>query len=86
MTRSQLNRAVARATGDERDIISSRGFSLVDETPAIDENDLDEVIADWDRIRADESGSLRGSSISSTMQSRGAKRKKMTYRSTRVVG
>ena len=54
MTNSQLYRAVARATGDDRFVIMSRGFSLVDETPSIDAEDLEALIMDWDRVRDEE--------------------------------
>jgi hypothetical protein len=87
MTRSQLNRAVARATGDGREIISSRGFSLVDETAAIDDQDLDQIIADWDRIRDEEIQSLgRRWSLAATTVPKRRRRNKGTDRSTRIVG
>lgn len=50
MTQAQLNRAVARATGDECEVIAHRGFSLVtDEEPA-EEDDLLAMMTDWQQL------------------------------------
>lgn len=58
MTKSRFTNAIARATGEDYDIIAHRGFSLVsDECPLIDD-DLDLLIADWDRIQAEDAFSL----------------------------
>ena len=51
MTQYQLDKAVARATGDNLGVISRLGFSLAD--PIFVEHDpepcdLDDVILDWD--------------------------------------
>lgn len=54
MRPSQFHRAVAAATGEDHELILQRGFSLVDEAPAIDDEDLEALIADWDRIEAEE--------------------------------
>jgi len=54
MTRTQLNRAVARATGDDCEVVSYRGFNLVQEDPVLLNEDLDALIADWERIEAEE--------------------------------
>lgn len=54
MRPSQFHQAVAAATGEDHDVILQRGFSLVDEAPAIDDEDLEALIADWDRIEAEE--------------------------------
>jgi len=52
MTIQQLQRAVARATGEDRAVIAARGFSLViDETPS--EDDVPGRIVDWDDLRED---------------------------------
>lgn len=53
MTQSQLNRAVSKATGEDFEVIARRGFSLVDEDPAEEEDDLRQFI-DWDQLDADE--------------------------------
>lgn len=54
MRPSKFHQAVAAATGEDHDVILQRGFSLVDEAPAIDDEDLEALIADWDRIEAEE--------------------------------
>ena len=40
MTENELNRAVARATGETVSEIRTRGFSLVEDTPDADESPL----------------------------------------------
>lgn len=85
MTRYELNRAVARATGDRRDIIASRGFSLVNDTAAIDDLDLEAVIADWDRIREEELRASGAWSLSSPSQPLRRRRKAVGNRSIEVV-
>ena len=40
MTQAQLNRAVSKSTGDDFDVIDRRGFSLVDDEPPLQEDDL----------------------------------------------
>jgi hypothetical protein len=57
------------------------GDSILD-SAAIDDDDLDDVIADWDRIRAEEFQSNAAWSVSSIAQLRGTRRKKMTYTAT----
>lgn len=54
MTKSQLHRAVARATGDDCEVIMYRGFSLVDEESPLHDDDIEALIADWDQIEAEE--------------------------------
>ena len=54
MTKSQLHRAVARATGDDHHVIMYRGFSLVDEESPLHDDDIEALIADWDQIDAEE--------------------------------
>ena len=47
MTPAQLQRAVARATGEDLAVITARGFSLVtDETPS--EDDIPGQFVDWE--------------------------------------
>ena len=54
MSPLELRRALARATGESHDVITSRGFSLVsDMIPLVDE-DFDDLIADWEMIEAEE--------------------------------
>lgn len=54
MRRSQFHSAVARATGEDHGVILQRGFSLVDDTPAIENDDIDALITDWERVEAEE--------------------------------
>ena len=58
MTQSQLNRAVSRATGDDFDVIDSRGFSLVDEDAPLQDDDLEALIVDWDHIQAEQATAI----------------------------
>jgi len=58
MTQSQLNRAVSRATGEDCDLIDRRGFSLVDDESPVQEDDMQALIVDWDRIQAEQSTAL----------------------------
>lgn len=50
MTQSELNQAVSHATGDDCDVIDRRGFSLVEETPPLEDDDLLALITDWQRL------------------------------------
>ena len=52
MPPSELHRAVSRHTGDDQWTIRNRGFSLVDESAPLDEEDWDALIRDWDRLAA----------------------------------
>ena len=52
MTQTQLNRAVSAATGEDRDVIARRGFSLLDEELPEEDDDLRQFI-DWDQLEAD---------------------------------
>ncbi|HEY4260352.1 MAG TPA: hypothetical protein VGM98_09335 [Schlesneria sp.] len=54
MRRSQFHDAVVRATGEDHGVILSRGFSLVDDSPAIENDDIDALIADWERVESEE--------------------------------
>lgn len=49
MTARDLQRAVARATGEDIDTIASLGFSLLEEDGP-DEDDLVERFLDWDDV------------------------------------
>lgn len=51
MTTQDLHRAVARATGEDIETIAARGFSLVDDGTAADD-DLVERFLDWDEFDA----------------------------------
>ncbi len=53
MTQTQLNRAVSRATGEDFDLISRRGFSFVDGDPPLQSDDLEDLVVDWDQIQAE---------------------------------
>jgi hypothetical protein len=56
MTQRDLNRALARATGESVRTIDGYGFSLVDlDTPQdeLEISDLGPQVVDWDRIEAE---------------------------------
>ena len=53
MTQSQLNYAVSKATGDDYDIIESRGFSLVSEDPPLREDDFRAILLVEQQIEAE---------------------------------
>jgi hypothetical protein len=53
MTQSQLNRAVARATGESRSTICRMGFSVLADEPL--EADRDPLVVDWDEFDAERS-------------------------------
>ena len=50
MTRNQLNAAVARATGDDIEVIAGRGFSLVEDRPPTSNEEWEELAIDWDEL------------------------------------
>ena len=54
MTQHQLDRAVARHTGESLSTIRSRGFSIV-EPP-----ELEPLVVDWDEVQAERIGLLPG--------------------------
>ena len=58
MIQSQLIQAVARATGEDRDVIIHRGFSLVDVESPLTDKDLDALVIDWDNIQAEYSDAI----------------------------
>jgi hypothetical protein len=49
MTTTQLHRAIARATGEDVDLIAARGFSLVGDDP-LELDDLPAGPIDWDEL------------------------------------
>jgi hypothetical protein len=53
MTQTELHRAIARATGDDVDLIARRGFSLLEDEPPASEDDLAALVVDWDQLQAD---------------------------------
>ena len=53
-----MNRAVARATGDDVGVITHRGFSLVDSESPVRDADLDALIADWEQIERESRASF----------------------------
>ncbi len=57
MTQSELNRLVARASGEDRDTIAARGFSLVEDELPIPEDDL-ALFVDWDQAQAERNTSV----------------------------
>ena len=58
MTQSQLNRAVSRATGEDCDLIEHRGFSIVDDEMPLQDDDMEALIVDWDRIQAEQATAM----------------------------
>ena len=50
MTRNQLNAAVARATGDDIEVIAGRGFSLGEDRPPTSSEEGEELAIDWDEL------------------------------------
>jgi len=59
MTSTQLNAAVARATGEEIDVIAERGFSLVEDRPPTTNEEWEELALDWDELEAQWRGDER---------------------------
>ena len=60
MTHTELNRAVAEATGETVSTIVEMGFSLADPVdvdhdpePAVFDNELEAKFIDWDRLDAE---------------------------------
>ena len=53
MLQTQLNRAVSRATGEDFQVIHSRGFSLLDECSPLLDEDLESMIIDWDDVECE---------------------------------
>jgi hypothetical protein len=50
MTQHELNRAVARATGETWQTIAERGFSLVDTSEPVTDADFEALTVDWDAL------------------------------------
>ncbi len=50
MTQNDLNRAVARQTGETVGVISHRGFGPL--SPLSPEPDAEDLILDWDQVQA----------------------------------
>ena len=59
MTQAQLNRAVSQATGDDCDVIERRGFSLIDDEPPLQDDDLLALVTDWQRLEAEGEAATR---------------------------
>ena len=49
MTQLELNRAVARATGESWRTIADRGFNLVDVSEPVTDADFEALTVDWDK-------------------------------------
>lgn len=58
MTQTQINRAVSRATGEDFDLIDSRGFSLVDDELPLQNDDLEALMIDWDQIQVEQATAM----------------------------
>jgi hypothetical protein len=52
MTQLELNRAVARATGESWRTIAERGFNLVDVSEPVTDADFEALTIDWDAVLA----------------------------------
>ena len=52
MTQLELNRAVARATGESCRTIVERGFNLVDASEPVTDADFEALAVDWDAVLA----------------------------------
>ena len=50
MTQLELNRAVARATGESWQTIAERGFNLVDASEPVTDADFEALTVDWDAV------------------------------------
>ena len=50
MTQLELNRAVARATGESWQTIADRGFNLVDASEPVTDADFEALTVDWDAV------------------------------------
>jgi hypothetical protein len=50
MTQLELNRAVARATGESWQTIADRGFSLIDVSEPVTDADFEALTVDWDAV------------------------------------
>lgn len=58
MTQAQLNRAVSKVTGEDFHVIQRRGFSPVDETSPIREDDFQALMIDWEQLQAEQATAL----------------------------
>ena len=56
MTQTELNRAIAQATGESVNEIAQRGFVELAAVPF--ERDTEDLIIDWDEVDADRSVSV----------------------------
>lgn len=52
MTQHQLDRQIARITGDDLATIRRRGFSLIDPSAANLDDERDPLTVDWDAVDA----------------------------------
>ncbi len=52
MTQPELNRAVARATGESWRTIAERGFNLVDVSEPVTDADFEALTINWDAVLA----------------------------------
>lgn len=59
MTSNQLNAAVARATGEDLEVIAERGFNLVDDQPPTSNEEWMALALDWDDLEQDWRGDDR---------------------------
>ncbi len=53
MIQAHLNRAIAKATGDDCHLISRLGFTLVNDESPVTDDDLEALVQDWDNIQAE---------------------------------
>ena len=57
MRQRELNRAVARATGETMNTVTSRGFSVMP-LPAVMLDEREPLVVDWDDLEAERTGML----------------------------
>lgn len=63
MTKSRFTNAIARATGEDYGVIARRGFSLVSNECPLNDEDIQALISDWNRIQAEDAFSLADSHV-----------------------
>ena len=85
MNQTRIDGAVSRATGDDYDFIRRRGFSLVLEESPLNDDDLQALIDDWDRVTSEQAtlksrGSIPVGSVVGHTASRRLRAKSVKHR------
>ena len=52
VTQAELNREVAKVTGESVRTVGQRGFGILDLTPKSDERDREPLVVDWDELES----------------------------------